>query len=200
MEFEKVVLFDGTNLDSWTKKKDGSPAEWIIGEDGAMTVNNGDIVSTQTFKDAHIHVEFWLPYMPECKGQARANSGVYVHGCYEVQVLDSYGVQNIKTNDCAGIYQQYKPMVNANKKPEEWQTYDIYFRAPRYNEAGEIIEDARMTVIFNGICVHNNITLPAATPGGVNPDRVPEGPLMLQDHHNPVRYRNVYFERLEQLV
>ena len=197
MEFEKVVLFDGTNLDKWTRTDaNRSPAEWIIGDDGAMTVNHGNIVSTETYKDAHIHVEFWLPLMADCQGQARANSGVYVHGCYEVQVLDSYGVETPACHDCSGIYTLYAPLTNANRKPEEWQTYDIYFRAPRFNDNGEIVEDARLTLIFNGVVVHNNISLPSHTPGGMTDYRVAEGPLMLQDHGDKVRFRNVWFERL----
>ncbi|MBP3347418.1 MAG: DUF1080 domain-containing protein [Clostridia bacterium] len=195
MAFEKIVLFDGKNLDGWTKRN-GEPAEWPIGEDGAMTVGHGDIVSKETYKDAHIHVEFWLPNMPEESGQGKANSGVYVHGVYEVQVLDSYGIENPESWDCSGIYQQYKPLTNANLPAETWQTYDIYFVAPKYNEAGEVIEDGRMTVIFNGICVHNNIVLYRNTPGGIKDGRHAEGPLLLQDHGNRVRFRNVWIEKL----
>lgn len=197
MGFEKVVLFDGTNLDKWKKRDtENSPAEWIIGDDGAMTVNNGDIVSTETYRDAHIHVEFWLPLMANCHGQERANSGVYVHGCYEIQVLDSYGVENPTCSDCGGLYSLYAPLTNANLKPEEWQTYDIYLYAPRFNDNGEIIEDGRLTVLLNGTVIHNNIILKSHTPGGITSNRVAEGPLMLQDHGDKVRFRNVWFERL----
>ncbi len=193
MAFEKIVLFDGTNLDMWTKT-DGTPADWIINGDGSMTVNHGNIVSTVKYKDAHIHVEFYLPMMADRTGQGRANSGVYIQGCYECQVLDSYGVAQPQSWDCSGIYQQFNPLTNANLPPETWQTYDIYFRAPKY-EGDQIVEDARLTVIFNGVCVHNNLTLPANTPGGIS-GRVPEGPLLLQDHGDPVRYRNIYIEKL----
>lgn len=197
MEREKVILFDGTNLDKWRSRRDGGKAGFIINGDGSMTTSDIDMYSTEKYQDAHIHVEFWLPLMADKKGQARANSGVYVHGCYEVQVLDSYGIENPKCDDCSGIYTLYNPLVNANKKPEEWQTYDIYFRAPRFNDKNEVTEDGRMTVIFNGICVHNNVVLPSVTPGGVtNDQRVSEGPLMLQFHGDPVRFRNVWFERL----
>ena len=192
---EKIYLFDGTNLDNW-EKLNGAPADWPIGEDGAVTVGHSNIKSKETYKDAHIHVEFWLPNMPECSGQDKANSGVYVHGCYEVQVLDSYGVENPKSNDCGGIYCMYAPRVNACKPALEWQTYDIYLRAPRYNEKGEMTECARATIIQNGICVQNNIMLHQATPGGITEGPVKEGPLMLQDHTNPVSFRNVWVETL----
>ena len=203
MGYEKVILFDGKDLSRWTQAHaDKPPAErpaanWIIGDDGAMTVNDGNIVSTETYGDAHIHVEFWLPYMPEAQGQARANSGVYVHGCYEIQVLDSYGVENPTCSDCGGIYSLYAPLTNANLKPEEWQTYDIYIYAPRFNENGDIIEDGRLTLLLNGIVVQNNVILHSHTPGGMTDYRVAEGPLMLQDHSGDrVRYRNIWFERL----
>ena len=197
MGYEKVVLFDGKDLSKWRKAHtESSPAEWIIGDDGAMTVNGGDIVSTETYRDAHIHVEFWLPYMPESHGQERANSGVYVHGCYEIQVLDSYGIEKPADNDCGALYSIYAPLTNANRKPEEWQAYDIYLYAPRFNENGEVIEDGRMTVLLNGIVAQNNIVLHTNTPGGETSYRVAEGPLLLQDHGDKVRFRNVWFERL----
>ncbi len=197
MAQEKVILFDGKDTAKWTKRySPNEQAEWVVGDDGAMTVRGGDIVSTETYKDAHIHVEFWLPLMADCFGQARANSGVYVHGRYEIQVLDSFGVKDFTCSDCGGIYSIKAPDVNANIEPEKWQTYDIYFRAARFNENNEKIEDARLTVIFNGQCIHNNVVLPHNTPGGITDQEVSEGPLMLQDHGNPVRFRNVWFERL----
>lgn len=196
MAFEKIVLFDGTNLDGWTRWDGSAPQNWVIGEDGAVTVGNGNIISKEKYGDAHIHVEFWLPNMPDCTGQDNANSGVYVHGCYEVQVLDSYGVEDPQSYDCSGIYQQFKPLTNACQPAETWQTYDIYVKAPRF-EDGNVVEDGRMTVIFNGICVHNNIVLKSNTPGGFTEYRVAEGPLLLQDHGNKVRYRNVWIEKLD---
>lgn len=191
---EKVVLFDGKSLDNWKRLDGVTPADWPIGDDGAVTVGHHNIRSDETFRDAHIHVEFWLPNMPDCTGQDKANSGVYIHGCYEVQVLDSYGKENMRTDDCSGIYQQYAPLTNASKPAEEWQTYDLYFVAPKF-EGDKIVEDGRLTVIFNGVCVHNNIILKSNTPGGITEYRVPEGPLMLQDHGNKVRFRNVYIEK-----
>ncbi len=191
----KYILFDGTNTDMW-RTREGNPIDWKINDDGSMTVGNGDIISTVKFGDAHIHVEWKEPDMPDCTGQAKGNSGVYIHGCYELQVLDSYGIENPKSNDCGGIYCMYAPRVNACKPAPEWQTYDIYLRAPRYNEKGERTECARATIIQNGICVQNNILLHQATPGGYTEDPVKEGPLMLQDHTNPVSFRNVWVETL----
>ncbi len=197
MAQEKVILFEGNKLDHWTKTDLKTAPTWVQQEDGSWEVLGGNIVSKETYKDAHIHVEFWLPLMADCQGQARANSGVYIQGCYEIQVLDSYGVEKPSCSDCSGLYSIKEPDVNANKKPEEWQTYDIYFRAARFDENGKKIEDARLTLLFNGICVHNNIILPHHTPGGMTDYEVAEGPLMLQDHcGDKVRYRNVWFERL----
>ncbi len=193
----KIMLFDGSNLDMW-RRTDGSPAEWALNGDGSMTVvaRKGDIMSTATFRDAHIHVEWMEPDMPECTGPYKGNSGVYIHGCYEVQILDSYGVDNLTSEDCCGIYETYAPIQNACKPPLTWQTLDIYFRAPRYNEKGERTESARATIVQNGACVQNNIVLHSHTPGGVTEYVVPEGPLMLQDHKNPVSFRNVWIETL----
>ena len=195
MKIEKTILFDGTSTDGWTNK-DGTPIDWQIDEEGALVVGNHDIISKETYGDAHIHVEFWLPNMPEAEGQGKANSGVYVHGEYEIQVLDSFGVEYIHDFDCAGIYEQHVPITNANLPPETWQTYDIYFLAPKFNVDGEITQNGRLTLIFNGVCVHNNVELFHRTPGGNVRKRVAKGPLLLQDHGNKVRYRNIWIERL----
>lgn len=198
MKKEKVILFDGTDLSGWTARGTDETPNWKV-EDGIATVGNRDIISKYQFRDAHIHVEFRIPDMPDCVGQAKGNSGVYVHGCYEVQVLDSYGLDPVYNNDCSGIYSIYAPLCNACLPPLEWQTYDIIFRAPRFNQYGEIKEDPRMTLIQNGIVVHNNIVLPSVTPGGVTGDkRVEYGPLMLQDHGNPVSFRNVWVMPLDE--
>lgn len=193
----KIILFDGTNLDKWTTT-DGSPAEWELNGDGSMTVvaRKGDIMSTVKFKDAHIHVEWMEPDTPDVEYGWRGNSGVYIHGCYEVQILDSYGVEKPTCYDCGGIYECFAPLTNECKAPLEWQTMDIYFRAPRYNEKGERTEAARATIVMNGVCVQNNIVLHRHTPGGVTDYVVAEGPLMLQDHKTPVKFRNIWIENL----
>lgn len=191
----KYILFDGTSTDQFLSK-DGSPAKWKILEDGSFTPDNtGDIYSKIKYGDAHIHVEWMEPYMPVDDRQARGNSGVYIHGCYELQVLDSYGFEDMHPSDCGGIYTLYPPRVNACKPPLEWQTYDIYFRAPRYDEEGKLTEAARATILQNDQVIQNNIILYNSTPGGVN-GITKEGPLMLQDHWCPVKFRNIWIETL----
>lgn len=193
-----VVLFDGTNLDQWTTR-DGQPAHWIV-KDGAMEVGRspnaktlrGDIVSKPKFTDAKIHVEFKTPYMPVFRGQLRGNSGVYLQGRYEVQVLDSFGLPP-RDNEAGGIYQLAAPTVNASLPPGEWQTYDIDFRAPRLNDKGEIIEPGRISVVHNGKSIHDGREFKNITPGGVPGNQAEPGPLLLQDHGNPVQYRNIWF-------
>ncbi|NLB15983.1 MAG: DUF1080 domain-containing protein [Clostridiales bacterium] len=194
---EKIILFDGSNIDDFINL-DGSKHKWAV-EFGTMTVvpGSGNIVSKQTFGDAQLHVEFRLPYMPDCEGQYRANSGVYIHGCYEVQVLDSFGKKTPPANDdCSAIYSLLTPETNACLPPLEWQTYDLIIRAPRFNENGSIKENARLTALHNGIVVHNNVELPRATPGGTSGVPVAEGPVMLQDHGNTVAYRNIWIMKL----
>ena len=194
---EKVILFDGTSTDKW-QNRDGSPIGWKV-EDGIMTITSGDIISKETYRDAHIHVEWREPDMPWASGQGKGNSGVYVHGCYEIQVLDCWGKkdEDVDYSDCGAIYSLYAPLRNACKPALEWQTYDIYFRAPRFDEKGEIVKNGFLTLVQNGICVQNNVELTRNTPGGVTDYRVAEGPLLLQCHGgDPVSYRNVWFERL----
>lgn len=189
----RIVLFDGTDLSGFTKR-DGSPAEWEV-KDGIMTVTHHDIVSKEVYGDAHIHVEWMEPDMPEATGQWKGNSGVYIQGCYELQVLDSWGIEPPRDNDCGGIYSIKAPRVNACKPPLEWQTYDIYLRAARL-DGDKVAEPAIVTILQNGQVIHNNLILPHNTPGGVYDKVVAEGPLMLQDHGNPVSFRNIWIEKL----
>lgn len=189
----KIVLFDGTDLSHFTNL-DGSPAQWKV-ENGTMTVTHGNIKSKETYGDAHIHVEWMEPDMPDATGQWKGNSGVYIQGCYELQVLDSYGIEPPRDNDCGGIYSIQAPRVNACKPALEWQTYDIYLRAAKV-EGDKVVEPAIVTILQNGQVIHNNLILPHHTPGGVYDRVVAEGPLMLQDHGNPVTFRNIWVEKL----
>jgi hypothetical protein len=193
-----VVLFDGTNLANWTTRS-GEPAGWTVA-DGVATVaaGAGDIVSQETFRDAYLHIEFRCPDMPEATGQAKGNSGVYLQARYEIQVLDSYGWEVPGLGDCGAIYNQHAPLVNACKPAMEWQSYDIAFRAVRCDESGEVAEKARVTVIHNGIVIHNNVELQGPTGGAVGADESQPGPLLLQDHGNPVSYRNVWLVHLPE--
>ncbi|MDR1734620.1 MAG: DUF1080 domain-containing protein [Oscillospiraceae bacterium] len=187
------ILFDGTSLDNWTRQ-DGEAPDWAI-TDGCMTVGKGNIVSKAAFGDARLHVEFRIPAMPWAKGQDKGNSGVYLQGRYEIQVLDSYGVEEPTHDDCAAIYNLAAPRTNACLPAEEWQSYDIIFRAPRFAD-GAVTEPARLTLIQNGVVVHNNLILSRCTPGGVSGKEAETGPLLLQDHGNPVSFRNIWLEAL----
>ena len=187
-----VVLFDGKNLSNWTKLDGGAPA-WEVA-DGAMTVTagGGDIVSREQFNDFLLHLEFMTPDMPDATGQAKGNSGVFLQGRYEIQVLDSYGIDVPGMGDCGAIYNQFASLVNACKPPLEWQTYDAIFRAARVGESGEIEENARVTVLQNGIVIQNNVQMLGATGGATDEGAAEPGPLRLQDHGNPVKYRNIW--------
>lgn len=186
-----TVLFNGTSLSGWLSRK-GGPAGWKT-KDGYMEVapGTGDIYTKDMFMDFQLHIEFWLPLMDQAKGQARSNSGVYLQGRYEVQVLDSYGLES-KDNDCGAVYKVAAPLRNTCKKPEKWQTYDIAFRAPRFDGTGAKKESARVTVFHNSVMIHDNLEIPAPTGGALDPDTTKPGPLLLQDHGNLVRYRNVW--------
>lgn len=190
-----IVLFDGASLKHW-QQLDGRPAGWKILEDGSMEVTKGNIITRQEFGDCKIHLEFRTPFMPEARGQRRGNSGVYLQGRYEVQVLDSFGLEP-KDNECGGIYSVAAPRVNACLPPLEWQTYDITFHAPGFDEEGNKFKDAEMTVVHNGILIHDQVKVPAPTRGGKDKQESKLGGLMLQDHRNPVQYRNIWLVELK---
>lgn len=183
-------LFAGRDLSAWLSRK-GGEAKWKVTSDYVEVVpGTGDIYTKAVFTDFQLHVEFWLPLMADKTGQARANSGVYLQSRYEIQVLDSYGLDS-KDNDCGGIYKIAAPLFNACRKPEEWQSYDVAFRAARVL-GDQITEKARVTVFHNGVMIHNNLELPTPTAVAMDEDMKKPGPLLLQDHGNLVRYRNVW--------
>jgi hypothetical protein len=186
-----VILFDGKSLDGWVGRN-GKPAGFKLVGGGIMQVSGGDIVTKDKFDGKFkLHVEFRVPYMPQAKGQGRGNSGVYLQGRYEVQVLDSYGLVS-KWDDCGGIYGVAAPLVNACKAPTVWQTYDITFQAPTC-ENGKKKSPAVMTVLHNGVKIHDNVKITLDnTTAGMGGDVCTPGPVLLQDHGNPVQYRNIW--------
>jgi hypothetical protein len=194
-----IVLFDGTSLNAWERrdvKQRTTPVNWKL-IDGAMEVTpgGGDIISKQKFTDFQLHIEFRSPFMPEARGQARGNSGVYLQGRYEVQVLDSYGLTG-EDNECGGIYKVSKPHVNMCAPPGQWQTYDVTFHAPRFNSEGKKVKDAIVTVIHNGVVIHEDLVVPEPTGSALEGDVQLPGGLLLQDHGNLVQFRNIWLVEL----
>ncbi|MEU0142937.1 family 16 glycoside hydrolase [Streptomyces albidoflavus] len=193
-EGARIPLFDGTDQAAW-QHPDGRTPEWpVSGEE--MEIAGGDLRTKQGFQDFRAHVEFWLPELPpDVTGQDRANSGVYLQERYEVQILDSYGDTTLADDEAGAIYTKKAPDVNAATAPETWQTYDITFRAARYDASGEKTEDARITVVWNGVTVHDDVAVDGPTGGGAAEDPT-AGAIRLQDHGSKIRYRNVWVEPL----
>ena len=147
--------------------------------------------SKRKFQNCQLHIEFLLPFMPEARGQARGNSGCYLQGRYEVQMLDSFGLEG-KNNECGGIYTIAEPSVNMCFPPLAWQTYDIDYTPARFDAAGKKTANARITVKHNGVTIHDNVELAHITPGGAPKEEPGKGPFQLQAHGNPVTYRNIW--------
>ncbi|MBW8041476.1 MAG: DUF1080 domain-containing protein [Planctomycetes bacterium] len=191
-----VVLFNGKNFKEWkySGNKPG-PVKWKL-VDKAMEVKRGtgSIITQRGFADVKLHLEFRTPFMPKARGQGRGNSGVYLQGRYEVQVLDSYGLEG-RDNECGGIYSVAPPRVNMCAPPMQWQTYDITYRAARFDSSGKKVKDALMTVVHNGVKIQDKAKVSKATTAA------PSGKLdgiYLQDHGNPVQYRNIWLVELPQ--
>ena len=195
---DAIVLFDGKNLDNWVKTNGKDAATWKLLDGGIMEVKGGNIMTKQKFTGKlRLHVEFRVPYMPKASGQGRGNSGVYVQGRYEVQILDSYGLKS-KDNDCGGIYSVAAPLVNACKAPTIWQTYEIDFIAPKC-EAGKKTAPAVITVHHNGVKIHDEVKVTKDnTTAGLGGDPCTPGPIMLQDHGNPVQFRNIWLVQVKE--
>lgn len=183
-----------TNLDAWTSM-DGKGTPWTIMPDGSVQVKGGNVRTKQDYGSIQLHIEFRCPYMPAARGQGRGNSGVYMQSRYETQVLDSFGLAP-KDNECGGIYSVGAPKTIASLPPGRWQTYDITFIVPGVTD-GKITKPALMTVIHNGVKIHENVKVDHTTTAGVGGPAVTPAPLMLQDHGNPVRFRNTWLVELK---
>jgi len=205
---DAIVLFDGTDLSEWVNTKDGGPAKWKV-ENGYMeiTKKGGSIRSKKSFGNCQLHIEWASPVPPTGTSQGRGNSGVFFMSRYELQVLDSYTEKNYEDNrtyadgQAAALYGQYPPLVNVSRKPGEWQSYDVSFLRPEFDNDGNLVRPARITVLHNGVVVHNNVAIKGATAHkqqakySRHEDKLP---LSLQDHGNPIRFRNIWVRELPE--
>lgn len=197
---DAIILFDGSDLSGWESKSDDGPAMWKV-ENGYFEVvpGMGAIRTKEGFGDIQLHLEWASPNPPEGEGQDNGNSGVFLMDRYEVQVLNSFENKTYPDGQASAVYGQYPPLVNATRAPGEWQSYDIIFRAPRFNEDGSLASKATVTVLHNGVLVQNHV--PLTGPSGhhqrpaykAHADRLP---ISLQDHSHPVRFRNIWLRAL----
>ena len=194
------VLFDGTDLSKWVSRE-GGDAQWKVQDGYAEVVpKTGNIMTKEHFGDCQLHVEWAAPAEVVGHSQGRGNSGVFLMAKYEVQVLDGYDNQTYADGLTAGMYGQYPPLVNACRKPGEWQTYDVFFVAPRW-DGQKLLSPACITVVHNGVLVHHHQELQGPTGhknlASYDEPHGSEGPIMLQDHTNPVRYRNIWIRPIK---
>ncbi len=197
---DAVVLFDGKDLSQWVSL-DGTPTQWIV-RDGYMECvkGSGYVRTLQNFGDCQLHVEWATPTPPHGEGQGRGNSGVFFGlDRYEIQVLDSYDNTTYADGSAGSIYGQYPPLVNVTRPPGQWQVYDIVYTAPRFDADGKVKSPARITAFHNGVLIQNNVEVTGPTswleraPYKAHPEKTP---ISLQDHGNPVRYRNIWVREL----
>jgi len=199
---DAIVLFDGKDVSQWVYK-DGRPAAWPI-VDGILTCKSGtgNIYTKRHFGSAQIHVEFATPYMPNAHGQARGNSGVYLQGRYEIQILDSFNNPTYANGSAGSLYGQSAPLVNVTRPPKEWQSYDIIFHAPRCGADHKVAVPGTVTVLQNGVLVQDQAVIQGRTTSSDDTDPCEDGPLMLQDHFHPdvketfMQFRNIWIRPL----
>jgi hypothetical protein len=204
---DAIVLFNGTNLDAWEPVRAGEPG-WKI-EDGAMVVvpqpKPCDLRTKQSFGDVQLHLEWRSPSEIKGQGQDRGNSGVFFMGLYELQILDSWNNPTYVNGQAASVYKEHAPLVNASRRPGEWQVYDVVFIAPRFTTQGQLASPARLTAFHNGVLVQYDVVLSGPTPNGPSFHRpmLPpyeahsaQLPIQLQDHRHPVAFRNIWVRRI----
>ncbi len=199
---DAIVLFDGRDLSSWTDDK-GGPSKWVLRDGYMESVKGAGYAKTrQEFGSCQLHVEFATPSVVSGSGQGRGNSGVFLQGMYEIQVLDSFENKTYPDGQCGALYGRAVPLVNACCKPGQWQSYDIVYHRPLF-ESGRVSRKAVFTVFQNGVLIQDHVAIDGGT-GWVNAHAVTEyvphgdkGPIMLQDHSNPVRFRNIWIRELK---
>lgn len=206
---DAIILFDGTNLNEWVNARNGEPAGWAV-ENGVFTVvkSVGDIRTTREFGSYQLHIEWRIPEDISGEGQARGNSGLFIawqggSRGYELQILDSYQNSTYVNGMAGSIYKQSIPLVNAARKPGEWQTYDVIWTAPTFAADSTVVTPARMTVFYNGVLVQNDFELPGVTLNVGTPSYRAHGngPIMLQAHGDPsppISFRNIWLRELRE--
>ncbi len=199
---DAVVLFDGSNLDHWTDGK-GGPAKWTLGN-GEFVVKpgGGSMVSKDEFGDCQLHIEWASPTPPKGVDQGRGNSGLMFFGRYEMQILDNYDNVTYPDGQAGAVYGQVPPLVNASRKPGEWQSYDILFTAPRFKADGSLETPAYVTTLHNGVAVQNHTEVLGPMAFRSMPKYAahgPKGPILLQDHGNPIRFRNIWVREIKNI-
>ena len=197
---DAIVLFDGTDLSQWSSAASGEESEWILNDDGSMTVKKGSGIETkEEFGSVQLHIEWKTPAEIEGEGQGRGNSGIYFQKEYEIQILDSYENVTYSNGQAASVYKQSIPLVNASRPPGEWQIYDIIFNEPVYDDQGYRLKKGTFTVFHNGVLVQNNVEIQGTTEHTGKPKlrniKTPKK-LYLQDHSNPVSFRNIWLRKL----
>lgn len=199
---DAIILFDGSSLDNWISAQDSTAANWHLNDDGSMTVRNeaGDIQTKQNFGSIQLHIEWMSPAEVQREGQNRGNSGIFLNGLYEVQVLDNNDNDTYVNGQVGSIYKQHTPLAKASVPTGEWNTYDIIYHAPEFNDAGEKIKSGTITVIHNGVLIQDHVEIKGTTPYIGWPKNPPhaKGPLKLQDHrdNSRVSYRNIWVREL----
>lgn len=194
---DAIVLFDGKDLGRW-RSEQGGPARWKVADGYAEVNGTGNILTREEFGDCQLHLEWATPAEVKDEGQGRGNSGVYFHGRYEIQILDSYQNKTYPDGQAGAFYGNAAPLVNASRPPGQWQTYDIIFRAPKLAENGKSVVPGALTVFHNGVLVQDHVPVKGTTTAAAFSAVAGSGrgPLLLQDHGNPVRFRNIWLRPL----